>query len=52
MVRRAYTYVEAAKAVQSANSALSLVLLRVDIRLGGKHGAELSRRFGKWVSEL
>jgi len=50
VVRRSYNYAEAAKAVQSANSALYLALLPVDVRLGGKNSAELNRRFGEWVA--
>jgi hypothetical protein len=48
-VRRKPTYGEAAKAIQSANSALYLLLLPVDARLGGRNAAELSRRFNSWV---
>ncbi len=44
------TYAEAAKAMQSANSALYLVLLPIDVRLGGKNAAELNRRFGAWLA--
>jgi hypothetical protein len=47
--KRKPTYAEAAKAMQSANSALYQVLLRVDVRLGGKNAAELNRRFHAWV---
>jgi hypothetical protein len=50
VVRRTYTYVEAAKVVKSANSAMYLVLMPVDARLGGKNSAELNRRFGEWTS--
>jgi hypothetical protein len=45
VIRRKYTYAEAAKAMQSANSALYHVLLPIDVRLGGKNVAELNRRF-------
>ena len=48
-IKRKPTYGDAAKAMQSANSALYLVLLPVDVRLGGKNTAELNRRFGAWV---
>ena len=48
-IKRKPTYAEAAKAMQSANSALYLVLLPIDVRLGGKHAAELNRRFNAWV---
>jgi hypothetical protein len=48
-IKRKPTYAEAAKALQSANSALYQVLLPVDARLGGKNAAELSRRFNAWV---
>jgi alkylation response protein AidB-like acyl-CoA dehydrogenase len=47
--KRKPTYAEAAKAMQSANSALYQVLLRVDVRLGGKNAAGLNRRFHAWV---
>jgi hypothetical protein len=50
IVRRSYTFGEAAKAVQSANSGIYLALLPVDVRLGGKNATELNRRFVKWVS--
>ncbi len=49
-IKRKPTYGEAAKAMQSANSALYLVLLPMDARLGGKNAAELNRRFGAWVA--
>jgi len=49
-VKRKPTYAEAAKAMQSANSALYLVLLPIDARLGGKNAVELNRRFGAWVT--
>jgi Family of unknown function (DUF5677) len=49
-IKRKPTYGEAAKAMQSANSALYLILLPIDVRLGGKHAAELNRRFGAWVA--
>jgi hypothetical protein len=50
VLRRKPTYGEAAKAMQSANSALYHVLLPVDARMGGKNAAELSRRFEAWVA--
>jgi hypothetical protein len=50
LIKRKPTYGEAAKAMQSANSALYLVLLPVDVRLGGKNTKELNRRFGAWVA--
>lgn len=50
IIRRQYNYDEVAKAMQSANSALYLVLLPVDSRLGGKNSAELKRRFNRWIS--
>jgi hypothetical protein len=46
---RTYTYDEAAKALLVANFALYLVSLPVDVRLGGKNGAELNRRMGRLV---
>lgn len=49
LIKRKPTYREAAKAMQSANSALYQVALPVDVRLGGKNAAELSRRFNAWV---
>jgi hypothetical protein len=49
-IKRKPTYAEAAKAVQSANAALYLILLPIDVRLGGKNAAELNRRFGVWAS--
>ena len=48
-VKRKPTYAEAAKAMQSANSALYQVLLPIDVQLGGKNAAELNRRFNAWV---
>jgi Family of unknown function (DUF5677) len=48
-VKRKPTYAEAAKAIQSANSALYQVVLPIDARLGGKNSAELNRRFNAWV---
>jgi hypothetical protein len=50
LIKRKPTYAEAAKALQSVNSALYLVLLPIDARLGGKNAAELNRRFGAWVA--
>jgi hypothetical protein len=50
VIRRKYTYSEAAKAVLSANSALYHVLLPLDVRLGGKNAAELNRRMGAWLA--
>ena len=50
IIRRQYTYAEAAKVMQSANSALYLVLLPVDGRLGAKNGTELNQRFNRWIS--
>jgi hypothetical protein len=50
VIRRKPTYSEAAKAMQSANSALYHVLLPVDVRLGGKNAAELNRRFEALVA--
>ncbi len=50
IIHRKYSYAEAAKVVFSANSALYHVLLPVDIRLGGKHVAELNHRFNLWLS--
>jgi hypothetical protein len=49
-IKRKPTYAEAAKAMESANSALYQVLLPIDVRLGGKHATELNRRFDAWVS--
>ncbi|MGB9431864.1 MAG: DUF5677 domain-containing protein [Candidatus Acidiferrum sp.] len=49
LIKRKPTYAEAAKAMQSANSALYHVLLPIDVRLGGKNAAELNRRFNAWV---
>jgi Family of unknown function (DUF5677) len=48
-IKRKPTYAEAAKAMQSANSALYQVPLPIDSRLGGKNSAELKRRFNAWV---
>lgn len=50
LIKRKPTYAEAAKAMQSANTALYLVLLPIDARLGGENAAELNRRFGAWVA--
>jgi len=50
VIRRKYTYSEAAKAMLSANSALYHVLLPLDVRLGGKNAAELNRRMGAWLA--
>ncbi len=49
-IHRKYAYDEAANAVMAANSALYQVSLHVDVRLGGKNGAELNRRFQEWIS--
>lgn len=49
-IKRKSTYAEAAKAIQSANSALYLILLPIDVRLGRKNAAELNRRFAAWVA--
>jgi len=49
-IKRKPTFAEAAKAMQSANSALYFVLLPIDLRLGGRNSAELNRRFGAWVA--
>jgi hypothetical protein len=49
IIHRKYTYGEGAKVLQSANAALYFILLPVDVRLGGKHAAELNERFKRWV---
>ena len=49
-IKRKPTYAEAGKAMQSANSALYLVLLPIDVRWGGKNAPELNRRFGTWLA--
>jgi hypothetical protein len=49
-IKRKPTYAEAAKAIQSANSALYLILLPIDVRLSGKNAAELNRRFAAWAA--
>jgi hypothetical protein len=48
-IKRKYTYEEASQALHSANFALYLVLLPVDVRLGGKNAAELNRRLERWA---
>jgi hypothetical protein len=50
VIRRKPTYEEAAKAIQSANSALYHVLLPIDVRLGGKHVDEINHRMEAWCS--
>ena len=49
-IKRKPTYREAAKAMQSANSALFQVLLPIDVRLGGTHSVELNRMMGAWLA--
>jgi hypothetical protein len=50
IIHRKYTHEEAARVLHSANGALYLILLPVDVRLGGKHVQELNDRFSRWVS--
>jgi hypothetical protein len=49
-IKRKYTYEEAAQALHSANLALYLVLLPIDVRLGGKNTAELNMMLERWAS--
>lgn len=49
-IRRKYTHEEASQALHSANLALYLVLLPVDVRLGGKNVTELNQRWERWAS--
>ena len=47
-IQRKYTKGEAAQVLYSANFALFLVLLLVDLRLGGRNAEEIKRRFADW----
>jgi hypothetical protein len=49
-IHRKYTHDEAARVLHSANLALYLVVLPVDVRLGGKNMAELNRRLETWAA--
>jgi len=51
VVHRKPTYDEAAKAMFAANSALYLVLLPIDARLGGRNSAELNRMMNLFVAK-
>ncbi len=48
-VQRKYSEEEAAEVLYSANFALYLVLLLVDLRLGGKNAQEIKRRYSEWA---
>ena len=48
-IHRKYTHKEAAQVLHSANLALYLVVLPVDVRLGGKNTAELNGRLKTWA---
>lgn len=52
IINRKYAYSEASEALHSANPSLYLVLLPVDVRLGGKNTAGLNRRPEKWAERL
>jgi hypothetical protein len=47
-VQRRYASEEGAQAVYTANLALYLVVLLVDLRLGGKNAEEIKRRLARW----
>ncbi len=51
-IHRKYTHEEAAQVLHSANLALYLVTLPVDVRLGGNNIAELKRRLEKWAASV
>lgn len=49
-VKRKPTYAEAVKILHSANAALYLVLLPIDVRVGGKNAAKLQEMFKAWTA--
>jgi len=48
--QRKYTREEAANALCNANLAFYLILLPLDVRLGGRNASEINRRFEAWAS--
>lgn len=48
-VQRKYSEEEAAEVLYSANFALYLVLLLVDLRFGGKNAQEIKHRYSEWA---
>jgi hypothetical protein len=50
-IQRTFTREEAAQVLFSANLAFFLILLLVDLRLGGKNAESIKLRFTKWGGE-
>lgn len=48
--QRKYTREEAANTLRNANFAFYLILLPLDVHLGGKNTSEINRRFEAWAS--